>query len=58
MSSRIDTDPEKLEQGLASLVLTIIEALNRRRVTSLEVLHARTGLPKSTLVRLDRKSVV
>lgn len=36
----------------ARRVLTIIEALNRRRVTSLEVLHARTRLPKSTLVRL------
>jgi len=32
--------------------LRVIEVLNRRRVTSLEILHARTGLPKATLVRL------
>lgn len=32
--------------------LNVIEALNRNRVTSLEVLHGLTGLPKSTLVRL------
>jgi IclR family mhp operon transcriptional activator len=30
----------------------VIEVLNRRRVTPLEALHADTGLPKSTLVRL------
>ncbi len=36
----------------ATRVLKIIEALNRRRVTPLEALHAATGLPKSTLVRL------
>jgi IclR family mhp operon transcriptional activator len=32
--------------------LAVIEALNQHRVTSLEVLHGLTGLPKSTLVRL------
>jgi IclR family mhp operon transcriptional activator len=32
--------------------LRVIEVLNRRRVTSLEVLHGRTSLPKATLVRL------
>ena len=32
--------------------LTVIEALNRRPVTSLEALHGLTALPKSTLVRL------
>ena len=36
----------------ATRVLAIIEALNRRRVTPLETLHATTRLPKSTLVRL------
>ncbi|MBS0331301.1 MAG: helix-turn-helix domain-containing protein, partial [Proteobacteria bacterium] len=36
----------------ARRVLAIIEALNHSRVTPLEVLHATTGLPKSTLVRL------
>jgi IclR family mhp operon transcriptional activator len=36
----------------ARRVLAIIEALNHHRVTPLEALHARTGLPKSTLVRL------
>jgi len=36
----------------ARRVLAIIEALNHGRVTQLEALHARTGLPKSTLVRL------
>lgn len=36
----------------ARRVLAVIETLNRRRVTPLDVLHARTGLPKSTLVRL------
>lgn len=36
----------------ATRVLTIIEVLNRRRVTPLEALHAATALPKSTLVRL------
>lgn len=33
-------------------VLAVIEALNQHRVTSLEVLHGLTRLPKSTLVRL------
>jgi len=32
--------------------LKVLEALNRQRVTSLETLHAATGLPKPTLVRL------
>ena len=32
--------------------LRVIEALNGRLVTPLEALHARTGLPKATLVRL------
>ena len=36
----------------ATRVLSIIEALNRRRVSPLDSLHAATGLPKSTLVRL------
>jgi IclR family mhp operon transcriptional activator len=36
----------------ATRVLSIIEALNHRRVTPLEALHAATDLPKSTLVRL------
>jgi IclR family mhp operon transcriptional activator len=36
----------------AMRALQIIEALNGRRVTSLEMLHALTHLPKSTLVRL------
>jgi IclR family mhp operon transcriptional activator len=36
----------------ATRALKVIEVLNRRRVTPLEALHADTGLPKSTLVRL------
>lgn len=36
----------------ATRVLAIIEALNQRRVTPLEAMHAATRLPKSTLVRL------
>lgn len=36
----------------ATRVLQVIEALNRRSVSTLADLHAVTGLPKSTLVRL------
>ncbi len=36
----------------ATRVLRVIEALNRRSVTSVSELHAVTALPKSTLVRL------
>lgn len=36
----------------AMRVLSVIEALNQQRVTSLDALNSRTGLPKSTLVRL------
>jgi IclR family mhp operon transcriptional activator len=38
---------QSLSRGLA-----VIEALNRSRVSSLSALHALTGLPKSSLVRL------
>jgi hypothetical protein len=37
MSQRIDTDPEQLEQGLAHLVLTIIELL--RQLMERQALH-------------------
>jgi CRISPR/Cas system-associated endonuclease Cas1 len=37
MSTRITTDPEKLEQGLAHLVLTIIELL--RQLMERQALH-------------------
>jgi IclR family mhp operon transcriptional activator len=38
---------QSLDRGLA-----VIEAMNRSRVSSLSALHALTGLPKSSLVRL------
>ncbi len=41
MSPRIDTDPEKLEQGLAHLVLTIIELL--RQLMERQALHRIEG---------------
>jgi hypothetical protein len=37
MSTRVHTDPEKLEQGLAHLVLTIIELL--RQLMERQALH-------------------
>ena len=37
MSTRVTTDPEKLEQGLAHLVLTIIELL--RQLMERQALH-------------------
>jgi len=42
------------DQGIQSVVraFEVIEALNRRPVTSLETLHGLTRLPKPTLVRL------
>ena len=43
---------EKESVQSVTRALRVIEALNRRRVTPLEALHADTGLPKSTLVRL------
>ena len=41
MSRRIDTDPEKLEKGLAHLVLTIIELL--RQLMERQALHRIEG---------------
>ncbi len=37
MTTRVNTDPEKLEQGLASLVLTIIELL--RQLMERQAIH-------------------
>ena len=44
------TKSETVQSALRAL--QVIEGLNRRNVTPLEVLHAHTGLPKTTLVRL------
>jgi uncharacterized protein YceH (UPF0502 family) len=41
MSTRVNTDPEKLEQGLAHLVLTIIELL--RQLMERQALHRIEG---------------
>jgi hypothetical protein len=41
MSTRVHTDPEKLEQGLAHLVLTIIELL--RQLMERQALHRIEG---------------
>ncbi|WP_178133644.1 helix-turn-helix domain-containing protein [Vineibacter terrae] len=46
------TPPAPGEIGPISRALAILEALNRRPTTSLHLLHAETGLPKATLVRL------
>jgi len=44
------TKSETVQSALRAL--RVIEALNLHKVTSLEALHARTQLPKATLVRL------
>jgi Gas vesicle protein K len=41
MSTRVNTDPEKLEKGLAHLVLTIIELL--RQLMERQALHRIEG---------------
>jgi hypothetical protein len=54
MSTRIDTDPEKLEKGLAHLVLTIIELL--RQLMERQALHRIEGgsLTSEEVERLGR----
>jgi Gas vesicle protein K len=54
MSTRIDTDPEKLEKGLAHLVLTIIELL--RQLMERQALHRIEGgsLSPDEVERLGR----
>ncbi len=54
MSRRVDTDPEKLEQGLAHLVLTIIELL--RQLMERQALHRIEGgsLSDEEIERLGR----
>jgi IclR family mhp operon transcriptional activator len=42
------------EIGPVTRALAVLEALNRRPATQLRILHADTGLPKATLVRLLR----
>jgi IclR family mhp operon transcriptional activator len=44
-------DRENLIQSVAR-ALEVVEVLNQRRVTSLDVLHETTGLPKPTLARI------
>src|SRR5262245_56215136 len=46
-------DPDD-EIGPVTRALAVLEARNRRPNTPLRVLHADTGLPKATLVRLLR----
>ena len=54
MSTRIDTDPEKLEKGLAHLVLTVIELL--RQLMERQALHRIEGggLSDEEIERLGR----
>jgi hypothetical protein len=54
MSTRINTDPEKLEKGLAHLVLTIIELL--RQLMERQALHRIEGgtLTTEEVERLGR----
>jgi hypothetical protein len=54
MSTRINTDPEKLEKGLAHLVLTIIELL--RQLMERQALHRIEGgsLTSEEVERLGR----
>ncbi len=54
MSTRINTDPEKLEKGLAHLVLTIIELL--RQLMERQALHRIEGgtLSAEEIERLGR----
>lgn len=54
MSRRVETDPEKLEKGLAHLVLTIIELL--RQLMERQALHRIEGgsLTTDEIERLGR----
>jgi hypothetical protein len=54
MSTRVNTDPEKLEKGLAHLVLTIIELL--RQLMERQALHRIEGgtLSADEVERLGR----
>ena len=54
MSTRVHTDPEKLEQGLAHLVLTVIELL--RQLMERQALHRIEGgsLSEEEIERLGR----
>jgi Gas vesicle protein K len=54
MTTRVTADPEKLEQGLASLVLTIIELL--RQLMERQALHRVEGgdLSEEEVERLGR----
>jgi hypothetical protein len=54
MSTRVNTDPEKLEKGLAHLVLTIIELL--RQLMERQALHRIEGgsLTSEEVERLGR----
>lgn len=54
MSRRVETDPEKLEKGLAHLVLTIIELL--RQLMERQALHRIEGgsLSADEIERLGR----
>jgi hypothetical protein len=54
MSTRVNTDPEKLEKGLAHLVLTIIELL--RQLMERQALHRIEGgtLTTEEVERLGR----
>jgi hypothetical protein len=54
MSTRIDTDPETLEKGLAHLVLTVIELL--RQLMERQALHRIEGgsLSEEEIERLGR----
>jgi Gas vesicle protein K len=54
MTTRVSADPEKLEQGLASLVLTIIELL--RQLMERQALHRIEGgdLSEAEIERLGR----
>jgi hypothetical protein len=54
MSTRVNTDPEKLEKGLAHLVLTIIELL--RQLMERQALHRIEGgtLTDAEVERLGR----
>jgi hypothetical protein len=54
MSTRINADPERLEQGLAHLVLTVIELL--RQLMERQALHRMEGgsLTEAEIERLGR----
>ncbi|MHB8658900.1 MAG: gas vesicle protein K [Solirubrobacteraceae bacterium] len=54
MSPRINADPERLEQGLAHLVLTVIELL--RQLMERQALHRMEGgsLTEADIERLGR----